>query len=139
MSYFIENSVSVVDVAAELKQKPRQVEDEAATLALSVGIDWAGHPALSATDARALVSGSARRDADHQAEQYALAAKAEAWVAERHRVVQEAQQSLLRGRLITPSLRAEAAEAGTEAGRRFERKIPAEIADRVSPLYGQVA
>lgn len=133
--YFIENAVSVNDIAAELKQKPAEVEAEARVLGMGVGADWRGRPALSTADAQALVSGSARLTADHAAEQRALAEQAEAWVAERARVVQDARRKVLGGKLITPSLRVKAVEASSEAGRQFERKCPAAIRPRVSFVY----
>ncbi len=67
MMELIEAAVSLADVAKATKSTVTKVEADARELALFVGSNWSGQPALSVVDAHALVSGSARRDQDHAA------------------------------------------------------------------------
>ena len=58
--------VTIGEVAAAMGRKPEQVEAEAQLLGLTIRPDWANRQALSVDEARALASGQARVDHDHQ-------------------------------------------------------------------------
>lgn len=60
MSTFIEQAVTVEEIAEVSRTTVAKVAAEAEALALFIGVDWAGRPALSEWDGYQLVSGLAR-------------------------------------------------------------------------------
>ena len=72
MTFIDGAAVSLAEIAKHLRAPISEVEAEASQLNLFVGVDWAGRPALAAVDAQRLVSGAARRDAEHAKAQSAF-------------------------------------------------------------------
>jgi hypothetical protein len=86
MDMQVENGVTVAEVAKRLKVPAGQVEAEARALGCFVGANWAGQMAMSERDAAGLVSGKARRDAEHATAWRAHQDATEAWQRQREEV-----------------------------------------------------
>ncbi len=135
MSELIENSVAVADVAKALKSTATAVEADCRELSLFVGHAWDGRPAISVTDAAGLVSGSARRGADHAAAHARWRAASEDWESAREQVRQQAFtdrfDAARRRGVGDPQASSEAAGAASAAIIDYERKTP-------QPVFGVV-
>lgn len=89
---FIEEAVSLTDIAKRTNSTVDEVKAEAAALGMFIGVNWAHEPALSSVDAHDLVSGSARRDHDHQAAHLEWVNARQEWQTDRENVRREAYQ-----------------------------------------------
>lgn len=125
---FIENAVPIKDVAAATKKTVAEVETEAVALAMFVGRDWCGRPAIAEVDAESLVSGNARRALEDAQSWRTHLDTCAAWTADRDEAVSAVQAahtaaSAAQGR-FGPDADSRAREAGVEAGRRYESTTP---------------
>ena len=75
-------------------RKPEQVEAEAQLLGLTIRPDWANRPALSVDEARALTSGEARPDHDHQIGWARHLAECKDWRAARDQSARDAARKI---------------------------------------------
>ena len=119
--------VTVAEVAAAMGRKPEQVEAEAQLLGLTIRPDWANRPALSVDEARALASGQARVDHDHQIGWQAHLAECKAWRAARDQAARDAARKIRdqAGRGVSAGIVvAEAGRAATEVAKHYERTVP---------------
>ncbi len=136
MTTLIENAVPLADIAKTMKITVPKVQANAADLDMYVGVDWAGRPAVSVIDAAAYVSGSARRDRDHDAAWRAHLAATEAWEAAREAARRTAFEGAYQASERHGRGSAIAAAAGhdvaREAVRDFERSTPV-------PVFGDAA
>jgi hypothetical protein len=118
--------VTLAEVAAATGRKVDQVEREARQVGLTVRPDWAGRAALTVDEAKALASGQARRDFEHEQAwaQHQLATKA--WVGGRTRAIADAAQRVrsAAGSRGSGIVSLKAREAAVEAGRQYEKQIP---------------
>ncbi len=125
---FIENSVTLQDIAKATKSTVAQVSADAGDLNLYVGSNWAGEPSLSLTDAHGLVSGATRRAQDHDVAWRAHLATSEGWEtareAARSGAFQDAYDVALRRGRGSPAAAAAGHEAAREVVRDFERRTP---------------
>jgi hypothetical protein len=128
MGVLIEGAVSVADVAAVTGATVDQVEAEARSLNVFIGVDWAGRPAVTELEASGLVTGRLRLDTDHQAGWAAYQAELEQWSKEREQARSDAFAQawrVARGRGQGDSM---STDAGHAAGRaavvQFEREHP---------------
>jgi hypothetical protein len=128
-------TVALVEIAAATGRDADDLGREAFAVGLSVLDDWQGRPSLSVAEARSLVSGEARRIADHEHEQRELARRADQWLRDRDQVTERAWQNAMAGQPSTPATRNAAREARVKAGRDFERHCPAELRRRVWVVY----
>lgn len=128
MRYFEEASVPIEDIAAVLKQKPAVVEAEALALGMTVGRDWADRPAVVPVDARGLVTGEGRRQAERQSQWMKHQRSTAEWESARTQVVAAAQRVAYDGAVRSGKGAAEAHSiglaAGREAGAAYERTTP---------------
>ena len=119
-------TVTLAEIAAASGRKAADVEREAAELGMHVKPDWAGRPALSVDDARALASGEARRGVEHMRawEEHQRATKA--WTEGRTKAIYGAAAKVRAkvGNLGAGSVSAEAQRAATEAAEHYERTVP---------------
>ncbi|MBT2423383.1 hypothetical protein J7F01_38610 [Streptomyces sp. ISL-22] len=132
--------VPLSEVAQVTRRKVDEVKAECEALRLYVDTDWAGRPALTADDARALVSGDARRVFEHEEEWRLYLQACKEWEEARTAAVRtaadEAQEKAMRraarrGRIpgsqgpLSPAETASIrADAGAQAGAQFERRNP---------------
>lgn len=103
MTYLVESSVPLTEVADVLQTTPEAVELEAVQLFGSVGVDWRGRPAVSTREASQLVTGAGRRAADNSRANWEYQLAVESWEAERELVRTAAfteayDQAIRRGR-----------------------------------------
>jgi hypothetical protein len=100
---------------------------------------WAGRPAITEDDAAALVDGSARRAQEHGGRWAEHLRESERWEQARDAAVQAAVDAAdpTKGR-GTPGARQRAAEAGSEAGRAFERRNPPPTFDGGAGVAGRL-
>ncbi|MFC8824941.1 hypothetical protein ACFT9I_06230 [Streptomyces sp. NPDC057137] len=75
--------MTLQEIAAATGRKADKVRDECVELDLMVREDWAGRPAVSVNDARALVNGSARRAWEHAVWEAGVKAACREWEAAR--------------------------------------------------------
>jgi len=131
MTTLIEAAVTLADVAKVTKSPVAQVEADCRELSLFIGADWAGRSALSVTDAAALVSGSARRGADHAAAHARWRADTEAWEAareaERRRAFTDHFDAARRRGTGDPAAASAAAQAASAAIVDYEKSTPAPV------------
>ncbi len=129
----IENAVTLADIAKATKSTVAKVEADCHELSLFVGCNWAGKPAISVTDAASLVSGAARRDADHAAAHGHWRAAGEAWELQREQVRQQAYtdhfDTARRRGVGDPAASSEAAQVASAAVEGFEKSTPAPVFD----------
>jgi hypothetical protein len=101
---------------------------EAAALGMHVGESWTGEAALSTRDAAALVSGSARRDQDHQNAWHQWTVALERWQNEREavrrRVFEEAWKAGVQAGYGNSQSTDKAHEAAREAVAKYEQATP---------------
>jgi hypothetical protein len=119
--------VTVAEVAAATGRKPAEVEVEARALNLGVRADWAGRPALSVDEARALSSGAARVDHDHQIGWARHLAECKDWRAARDQAARDGARKVrdkARPGMSPGRVTAEAGQAATEAAEHYERTVP---------------
>lgn len=128
MTTLIENAVTITELAKHLKATPADVEAEALAVQLFLGFDWRGEPALSASDARQLVTGQARRDHDQTAAWAAHQTATEQWEARRQDTWDAAYNASMAASRNRGHGSGEAAQAAQEAARtataRFEKATP---------------
>ncbi len=128
MTTFIETGVPLADIAKTMKTTVARIEAEARDLDVFIGQDWAGRPAVSVAEAATLVSGTARRDRDHDTAWREHLARSEAWEAAREGLragaFQEAHDVALRKGRGAPAAASVGHEAAREAVRDFERRTP---------------
>jgi hypothetical protein len=119
--------VTIGEVAAAMGRKPQQVEAEAQLLGLTIRPDWANGPALSVDEARALASGQARIDHDHQIGWAAHLQECKEWRVARDQAARDAARKIRdqAGRGVSPGMvAAEARRAASEAAEHYERPVP---------------
>jgi hypothetical protein len=119
--------VAVAEIGAAMGRRPTDVEDEARELGLTIRLDWAGRPALSVDEARALASGAARIDHDHQIGWQAHLAECKDWWAARDQAARDAARKIrdkARRGMSPGMVAAEAGRAATEAAKHYERTVP---------------
>jgi len=121
---YIENSVTIKEIATVTKRTTAEVEAEAVELGLFVGQDWAGRPAIADQDAEQLVSGEARRSREDAAVWQAFLARCATWTAARDQAVQDAHDAVGADPRSGPQKHSDARDAAVEAGRRFEMSTP---------------
>ena len=117
--------VTVVEVAA--LGKPAEVEREARALDLTVRDDWAGRPALTVDEARALVGGDARREVEHAQGWEAHQRECKAWREARDGAAREAAAKVRAAarRGAPPGMvSAQARQAAFDAAEHYERTVP---------------
>jgi len=129
MTTFIENAATLADIAKATKGTVAQVEADAGELSLFIGCDWAGKPALSVIDAARMVSGDARRDAEHAEAHRRWRADSEDWELQREQVRQQAFNdhfdAVRRRGVGDPQAAHGAAQAGSAAIVAYEKVTPA--------------
>ena len=135
MTTLIENAVALADIARVMKTTTTRVEADARDLNLFVGPNWSGKPALSVTDAAALVSGDARRANDHSRAHARWRASIEDWESAREqareRAFGAAFDAARRRGTGDPIAAHTAAQAASVAIIEFERATP-------QPTFGVV-
>ncbi|SNT63421.1 hypothetical protein SAMN05443665_11066 [Actinomadura meyerae] len=127
-----EQMISIEEIATVQGRKPAQVREEARGLGMWIGEDWAGREAVTVTDARALVSGDARRRAEQGAAWKAFQGEVKAWQDGRAAATQaaadEAEQKIRRTRRRVDISLGEVQEARRlahlHAGAQWERRHP---------------
>src|SRR5829696_9156564 len=128
MTFIDGAAVSLAEVAKHLRVPISEVEAEARQLNLFVGVDWAGRPALAAVDAQRLVSGAARRDAEHAKAQSAFTVGQADWQRRREQVRLSAFQAAFDAARSRNVPGPQAAEKGHEGARaalaEFDRANP---------------
>jgi len=128
MTTLIENAVALADIAKTMKTTVSRVEAEAHELSMFIGQDWAGRPAINVIEAATLVSGTARRDRDHDVAWRQHLADNESWESarERHRAdaFAEAHDGALRRGRGAPAAASAGHEAARAAVRDFEGRTP---------------
>lgn len=128
MKFFEDASVPVEEIAKVLRRRPDAVEAEARELNMTVGQDWAGRPAVSPVEARALVTGDGRRLAERQSQWMKHQRSTAEWESARTQVVAAAQRVAYDGAVRSGKGAAEAHSfglaAGREAGAAYERTTP---------------
>jgi len=122
---FIENAVTIADIAAVTKKKAADVKAEAVELNFTVGCDWAGRPAVAARDAQQLTSGEARRTREHESAWASHLAECKAWMSRRDAAVRSAREAATsRSAVVGGRDFARVQEAGDEAGKSYELGTP---------------
>jgi hypothetical protein len=119
--------VSLEEVASAMGRKPAEVEAEALQLGLSIRGDWRDRPALSVAEAKALVSGTRRRDLEHEQGWARHLAECKAWRAARDQAARDAARKIRdqAGRGVSADrVAAEAQRAATDAAKHYERTVP---------------
>ena len=122
----IENAVPLAELAKACRTTVPRLEAEAAELSVYVGESWSGELAVSTADAHALRTGAARRQQREDARWAAHRAEAEAWTAERERVVEQAGQDAYRAATHRGEPNPKAAEVAQAVAVQFGRKYEAE-------------
>jgi hypothetical protein len=132
--------VPLDEVAEKTKKTIIKVREECQELGLFIADDWAGRPAVSENDARALVDGSARRKHEHEQAEREHKVECEQWVVDRSAAVKrgaddaqerETRRALRRARipgfggpLSEAEIVATRHEGGKRAGEQYERTTP---------------
>lgn len=129
MSMIFEGATVTIDeIAKVMRAKPDAVAAEAKTLGLHVGEDWAGRPAVSPVDARALASDDARREREREKAAMSTRVACEEWVRRRvehvNAAYSEAVREAHRAGKGGGSAQQGAREVANEAGRHYERTVP---------------
>ena len=107
-------------------RKTEQVEAEAQLLGLTIRPDWANRPCLTVDEARALASGQARIDHDHQIGWTRHLAECKEWRAARDQAARAASRRIRDqgGRGVSAGMvAAEAGRAATEAAKHYEKTV----------------
>jgi hypothetical protein len=125
---YIENAVALSEVARACKLPLHQLVAEAQAAGTYVGLTWDGQPGVAEPDAQKLVSGEARRNAEHDAARARYVAAEQQWQAERQRIWQAAYFTGF-NQAGGPRAGRASEEAGREAAReaveRYESTTPA--------------
>lgn len=134
--------VTLAEIAAARGRKAGAVRAECAELGLFVREDWAGRPAITVDEARALVSGSARRAREDQRARAGVKAACARWEKDREaaaragadaaqeKAKRAAPRAFLPGAFVrqgeaTPAqVHAARREGFLHAGAQFERRHP---------------
>jgi len=124
VSYYIEGSVPLAEVAKVTKRTTAEVEAEAVELGLFLGTDWAGRVAVAEDDAHGLVGGSARRTREDEVAWRTHLDACETWTRRRDEAVRDAHDAVGADPRSGPEKHSAARDAATEAGRRFEAANP---------------
>lgn len=124
MTHYIEGAVPLAELARATKRPVAEIEAEAVALALFVGIDWAGRPALGERDARQVVTGDARRAREHDDAWQEFLTRCATWTDARDQAVRDAHEAIGADPRQGPEKHSAARDAGIEAGRRFELSNP---------------
>jgi hypothetical protein len=132
--HFITKAAPIAEIAAVTKRKAADIEAEAISLGFYIGVDWAGRPAISTSEARSIVTGDARRDREHDAAFAAHIAACAAWTRGRDKAVRDAHADHLaaprKGRTASdPIVQGNAKEAARDAGRAYELDTPIPLFD----------
>jgi hypothetical protein len=129
--------VTIDEVAKAMGRKAEQVEAEAQLLGLTIRPDWANRPALSVDEARALASGQARVDHDHQIGWQAHLQECKDWRAGRDQSARDAARKIrdqARRGVSQGAVAAEAQRAATDAAKHYERTVPRPRFNNVSAV-----
>ena len=121
---FIENSVTIKEIATVTKRNVVEVEGECAELGMHVGVDWCGRPAVAEVDAQQLVTGEARRVREHDARWSAHLRDCEDWTRRRDEAVRAGHERVGADPRQGPEKHSQAREAAIGAGREFELTTP---------------
>jgi hypothetical protein len=137
MGILIEHAITVAEVARVTELTVDQVEEEARGLAIFIGEDWAGRPAMLELDAHGLVSGSLRRDADQQRAWHDHLERVETWEKDREKVREAAAIEAFRAAYGRGIAQPQAEEVGRGAGRaardKWEKHNPAPVMPSAQP------
>lgn len=128
MSTFIENAVSVEEVARVTRTTVAKIEEEAAALSLFVGRDWGGRAALSEWDAYQLASGIARQQQESDRRWLQHREATAKWEADRRGEFLQAHAEAFRlagGAMAGRASDLAAQKAGDAAVAQWERRNPA--------------
>ncbi|MEU0219537.1 hypothetical protein ABZ281_32545 [Streptomyces sp. NPDC006265] len=132
--------IPLAEVAKETRRSALKVRAEVEELGMTIRDDWAGHPAISESDARAFVSGTARRAQEHANAVSEHLRAVEEWAQRRDAAVKEGadkaqeketRRAMRRGRLpgadgpLSPGeIAAARREGAMHAGAMYERRNP---------------
>ena len=126
-------AVALADLAKVTKRSVADLERECAELVVYVGVDWANRPAITAHEAHRIVTGKARRESDHDTAWRKYALDAEEWNKRRDEAVRVAAGIASRTATLAfegpGDAQRKGAEAGREAGRKFEAENPPPLWD----------
>src|SRR5829696_1201387 len=128
MTVFIEDSITLAEVAKRVGQTVETVKAEATALNMFIGLDWGHREAISCREAYVLVDGSARRNQDHENAFRAHMAALDQWQQDREtvrrEVWQQAHDSEVRRGVSSPVAADKGHAAAREAVARFEAATP---------------
>jgi hypothetical protein len=119
--------VSLDEIATATGRRVPDIESEAPQWGLSIREDWRDRPALSVAEAKALVSGTHRRDLEHEQGWARHLAECKDWRAGRDQAARDAARKVRdqAGRGVPAGMvAAEAQRAATAAAQDYERTVP---------------